>query len=108
MKKTITVRPEDRAAFRNLTNVCVGTGRVDLALHREYQEELRAVQAQCHFQMIRGHGIFSDQMGIYQTHTTPDGEKKCGTASPIWIACWTPGWNAALSPSSKRASCPPP
>ena len=75
MKKQITVRPEDRAEFHNYADLCVGTGRIDLALHREYQEQLRAVQVQCGFQMIRGHGLFSDQLGIYQQHTEPDGTK---------------------------------
>ena len=82
MKKQIVIHPADRAAFRNLTDSCVGTGRVDLALHQEYQEQLSAVQAQCHFKHIRGHGLFSDQMGIYQQHVTPDGEKR------VWY-CFT-------------------
>ena len=80
--KKIVIRPESRADFRNLTDSCVGTGRVDLALHREYQEQLAAVQAQCHFKMIRGHGLFSDQMGIYQQQVTPEGEKR------VWY-CFT-------------------
>lgn len=80
--KRIVIRPEDRAEFRNLTDSCVGTGRVDLALHREYQEQLSAVQAVCHFKMIRGHGLFSDQMGIYQQRVTPEGEKR------VWY-CFT-------------------
>ena len=66
IEKTITVAKDGKAAFRNLTAQCVGTGRLDLGLHKEYQEELRAVQGLCHFQHIRGHGLFSDQMGIYQ------------------------------------------
>ncbi len=82
MKKQITVRPEDRAEFHNYADLCVGTGRIDLALHREYQEQLRAVQVQCGFQMIRGHGLFSDQLGIYQQHTEPDGTKR------VWY-CFT-------------------
>ena len=82
MLKTITVTPESRAEFHNHTNLCVGTGRVDLALHREYQEQLRQVQRLCHFRMIRGHGLFSDQMGIYQQFTFPNGEKK------VWY-CFT-------------------
>ena len=64
MKKCLTVRPGDSASFRNLTRFCVGTGRVDLALHREYQEQLKAVQELCGFRYIRGHGLFSDQMGM--------------------------------------------
>ena len=75
IEKSITVREGGRADFRNLTAECVGTGRLDLALHREYQDQLRAVQALCHFKRIRGHGLFSDQMGIYQEHRTPDGQR---------------------------------
>ena len=71
----ITVKAGDSAPFRNLTDYCVGTGRLDLALHKEYQDQLRAVQEACHFRYIRGHGLFSDQMGIYQEFTTPDGVK---------------------------------
>lgn len=76
MQKRINVCPGERAAFRNLTNFCVGTGRLDLALHQEYQDQLRAVQDQCHFRYIRGHGLFSDQMGIYQESTSPEGDKR--------------------------------
>lgn len=76
MKKRIDIHPGDRAAFRNLTNYCVGTGRLDLALHAEYQQQLAAVQEKCHFKYIRGHGMFSDQMGIYQEWGPPFAEKQ--------------------------------
>ena len=76
MEKRIDIHPGDTAAFRNLTNYCVGTGRLDLALHREYQEQLAAVQEKCHFRYIRGHGLFSDQMGIYQEWGPPFAEKQ--------------------------------
>ncbi len=68
IEKQIAVRDGDKADFRNLTSFCVGTGRLDLALHKEYQDQLREVQKLCHFQHIRGHGLFSDQMGIFQEH----------------------------------------
>ena len=74
MEKKIIVHPGDKAVFRNCTDMCVGTGRLDLALHDEYQKELRAVQKVCHFRHMRGHGLFSDQMGIYQERKTPQGE----------------------------------
>ena len=80
--KRITVGPSDRAEFNNITDMCVGTGRVDLALHAEYQRQLRAVQEVCRFRYIRGHGLFSDQMGIYQHFTGPDGKKR------VWY-CFT-------------------
>ena len=66
LETTIVIRPGDKAAFRNRTAFCVGTGRLDLALHQEYQQQLLAVQQACHFQYIRGHGLFSDPMGICQ------------------------------------------
>lgn len=68
IEKQITVRAGDKAQFNNLTSYCVGTGRLDLAMQKEYQDQLAAVQKLCHFSHIRGHGLFSDQMGIYQEH----------------------------------------
>ena len=91
MNQQIVIGLEDRAQFRNFADMCVGTGRVDLALHKEYQDQLRAVQAECHFRYIRGHGLFSDQMGIYQQFTTREGEKKqwyCFTYLDRVIDAW--------------------
>ena len=68
IEKRITVREGDKAPFNNLTSYCVGTGRLDLAMQKEYQDQLRSLQKLCHFSHIRGHGLFSDQMGIYQEH----------------------------------------
>ena len=76
MRKEIIIHPGDTASFRNLTDYCVGTGRLDLALHQEYQQELSAVQELCHFRHIRGHGLFSDQMGIWQEFGPPFAEKR--------------------------------
>lgn len=76
MNKTIRIQEGDRCDFRNHTRMCVGTGRVDLGLHAEYQQQLQAVQEACHFRYIRGHGLFSDQMGIYQERRCPDGTTK--------------------------------
>lgn len=45
---------------------CVGTGRVDLALHESYMNALSICQEEIGFEMIRGHGILSDQAGAYQ------------------------------------------
>ncbi len=73
MEKRIVIHEFDRCDFRNHTRMCVGTGRMDLGLHAEYQKQLRAVQEACHFRYIRGHGLFSDQMGIYQERRCPDG-----------------------------------
>ena len=52
MEQRITIRPDQRADFTNNADFCVGTGRLGLGLQAEYQEQLRAVQAQCHFRYI--------------------------------------------------------
>lgn len=54
--------------FHNNVGYCVGTGRMGLALQKEYQEQLALVQKEIGFQFIRGHGLFSDDMAIYQVY----------------------------------------
>jgi xylan 1,4-beta-xylosidase len=48
---------------------CVGTGRMELALRRDYQDSLAVVQREIGFRHIRGHGLFSDGMGIHRPCT---------------------------------------
>ncbi len=55
-----------KTEFRNQVDFCVGTGRMGLALHREYFEQLKLVQEEIGFRYIRGHGLFCDDMAIYQ------------------------------------------
>ena len=64
--KRIFLNPESRAEFHNQVDFCVGTGRMGLALHKEYQDQLKLVQDVIGFQHIRGHGLFCDDMAIYQ------------------------------------------
>ena len=73
MKKVISVKNE--VFFRNNVDYCVGTGRMGLALQKEYMEQLRFVQDEIAFSHIRGHGLFSDDMAIYQEYEE-DGEIK--------------------------------
>ena len=73
---TVTVRPGDRAEFHNHADFCVGTGRMGLALQREYQDQLRMVQREAGFRHIRGHGLFSDDMAIYQAWPGADGTER--------------------------------
>lgn len=47
---------------------CVGTGRLELALRRDYQDSLALVQREIGFRYIRGHGLFSDGMGIHRPY----------------------------------------
>ncbi len=60
--------------FHNAVDTCIGTGRMGLALQKEYFEQLKLVQENIGFQYIRGHGLFCDDMAIYQEYTTGDGE----------------------------------
>ncbi|MER5177283.1 xylan 1,4-beta-xylosidase [Streptomyces sp. NPDC002896] len=48
---------------------CVGTGRMELALRRDYQDSLAVIQREIGFRHIRGHGLFSDGMGIHRPYT---------------------------------------
>ena len=73
MKRTIDINPESRVRFHNGVDFCVGTGRMGLALQKEYQEQLKLVQDVIGFKHIRGHGLFCDDMAIYQ-ESMMDGE----------------------------------
>lgn len=61
------------AEFHNNVDFCVGTGRMGLALQKEYYEQLKLVQENIGFRHIRGHGLFCDDMGIYQESTDENG-----------------------------------
>lgn len=66
--KKIKVQKGGEYSFHNRADFCIGTGRMGLALQQEYQEQLRMVQEGIGFSYIRGHGLFSDDMGIYQEY----------------------------------------
>ncbi|MGN1368296.1 MAG: glycosyl hydrolase [Aristaeellaceae bacterium] len=72
----IGVTPDSRADFANHTAFCVGTGRMGLAMQKEYHDQLALVQDLCHFQHIRGHGLFCDDMAIYQPYTDAEGVER--------------------------------
>lgn len=74
MKKTIEVHSDNHVKFHNAVDFCIGTGRMGLALQKEYQEQLKLVQDIIGFQHIRGHGLFCDDMAIYQ-ESVIDGER---------------------------------
>ena len=75
IEKMICIKPEDRVPFHNQVDYCVGTGRMGLALQKEYMEQLSFVQETIGFQYIRGHGLFSDDMAIYHEYEE-NGETK--------------------------------
>src|SRR5450756_3151984 len=47
---------------------CVGTGRMNLSLRQGYGEALAVAQRDIGFELVRGHGMFSDDMGIYREY----------------------------------------
>lgn len=67
-KRTIEMNMNRRVPFNNRATVCIGTGRMNLALRKEYYDQLEIVQHEIGFSYIRGHGLFCDDMGIYQTY----------------------------------------
>ena len=76
IEKHIHVKKDDTVKeFRNNVDFCVGTGRMGLALHEEYMDELRFVQEEIGFKHIRGHGLFCDDIAIYQFREDEEGNK---------------------------------
>ena len=73
--REINVKAGDHASFHNQVDYCIGTGRMGLALHKEYHDQLKLVQDYIGFQHIRGHGLFCDDIGIYQQHRENPWEK---------------------------------
>ncbi len=66
IQKNYTITESSHAEFHNAVDFCVGTGRMGLALQREYFEQLKFVQKYIGFEHIRGHGLFHDDMAIYR------------------------------------------
>ena len=74
----IAIAPDSRAQFNNHADFCVGTGRMGLAMQKEYHAQLTMAQELCHFKHIRGHGLFCDDMAIYQPWTDAEGAEHEG------------------------------
>lgn len=73
MQNVYEVKKDNNVKFYNNVDFCVGTGRMGLALQKEYMEQLKAVQEDIGFKHIRGHGLFSDDMAIYHEYEDKDG-----------------------------------
>ena len=71
--KTVRIDPKNTVEFRNNAAYCVGTGRMGLALQKEYQDQLLMAQQIAGFSHIRGHGLFCDDMSIYQPTMDAEG-----------------------------------
>ena len=57
-----------RSASHDAWRECVGTGRLSLALRKDYLESLALVQKEIGFRYIRGHGLLHDDVGIYREY----------------------------------------
>lgn len=79
--KSYTIDENSRACFHNNVNFCIGTGRMGLALQKEYQDQLEFVQRFIGFKYIRGHGLFHDDMAIYQENR----ENFWNPESPVYL-----------------------
>lgn len=66
MSIQITVSNDKKRSLSNAWKKCIGTGRLGLALRKEYLDALKQVQQDIGFEYIRGHGLFSDDVGIYR------------------------------------------
>ncbi|GGL00359.1 GH39 family glycosyl hydrolase [Mangrovihabitans endophyticus] len=65
------------AAIARLTpawRACVGTGRFDLALRRDYQDSLAVAQRDIGFRHLRGHGLLSDGTGVHRRYAYHDAD----------------------------------
>lgn len=64
----ISADSKKKVGFNNKVDYCIGTGRMGLALTKEYYEELKLTQEEIGFSHIRGHGLFTDDMAIYHSY----------------------------------------
>ena len=105
IQKTIQIEENKEYVFRNQVDFCIGTGRMGLALTKEYQEQLSLVQKEIGFSHIRGHGLFCDDIGIYQE--TPEGESEyrpCdGQLYLAWFASIFGAWLYAAENGIRNA-----
>ena len=75
-QREIIVKAQDCVPFHNNVDGCVGTGRMGLALQKEYLDQLKLVQDVIGFQHIRGHGLFNEDMAIYQEYKDAEGNRR--------------------------------
>ena len=68
MPDPIIVPEQSSSRLSEAWRHCVGTGRFELALRRDYQDSLALVQQEIGFRHIRGHGLFCDGVGVYQPY----------------------------------------
>jgi xylan 1,4-beta-xylosidase len=64
--RTLVHGPPDR--LTGAWRFCVGAGRFDLGLRRDYQDSLALAQREIGFRHVRCHGLFSDGVGVHQPY----------------------------------------
>ncbi|MFA9557083.1 xylan 1,4-beta-xylosidase [Evansella sp. AB-rgal1] len=74
--KKIIVTKQTEVPFNKNWKHCIGTGRLGLALQKEYIDHLKVIQESISFDYIRGHGLLHDDIGIYRELTLEDGTKR--------------------------------
>lgn len=74
ISKEYTIKKDQKVHFENHVDFCIGTGRMGLALQKEYLDQLALTQEYIGFQHIRGHGLFSDDMAIYHEYEDENGQ----------------------------------
>ena len=65
---SILVPDQPSGRLSRAWRACVGAGRFELALRRDYQESLALVQREIGFQYVRQHGLLSDGVGVYRPY----------------------------------------
>jgi xylan 1,4-beta-xylosidase len=55
-----------RGPTSRMYNFCIGAGRANEGLRADWQRQLRQARVECGFRYIRFHGLFCDDMGVYQ------------------------------------------
>ena len=65
--RTISVDyKNEKGAMNKMFKMCVGAGRANEGLRADWQQQLRLTKAECDFQYIRMHGLFTDDMAVYK------------------------------------------
>ncbi len=96
-----------------------GSGRAILSLRQDYREDLRTVKKATGFKSVRFHGIFMDDVGLYDPDrkpikfaqmtnadvTAPGHRIRGSTTSPTSTRSTTACSPTASAPSSNSASC---
>ena len=57
---------KSKGPMDRMYNFCVGAGRANEGLRADWQRQLKEVRAECGFRYLRFHGLFGDDMGVYQ------------------------------------------